>query len=193
MQAKLPDINARLVRYLNTALNAYDTKDYIKAAIAFDGSIALLPVEYKLEIDTQKYTDETSKKYTIECRECNEQHERNDVQAYELLLTNIDRLILLNKTMYVWDCPKCGHSQPLDGSRKRVKIFKEPQYTKIIPEPPKREGLHDRVGYSHRYWSWFAIVIKELESQIGLFRADYAAQQDSDIVDESFLDKDEKI
>lgn len=180
MQAKLPDINAALVTHRKAALNAYDRGDYAKAAIAFQDIIALLPDEYKVEINTEKYNRLIQKKKKIICDECKEAFERSQIIPYELTLSNLDSLILQVRTALVWECPKCKNVRPLEGSNTQTVMFEAPYYFKVIPEPPRRRGLEDRQGYLYHCKKWYEAVFKEIESQIGRYRADYAAQQDSD-------------
>ena len=190
MQAKLPDINAALVTHRKSALNAYDIGDYSKAAIAFQSIIALLPEDYKVEINSDKYKKLLQQKKVMICDDCKEVFERNTIRPYEMLLSNIDSMLLLKRKAYVWDCPKCGTTRPLEGTQLQTRMFQAPYYFKVVPEAPVKLGLEDRVGYKVRCQKWFDTVFKEIENQIGLYRADYAAQQDQE--DSVITDEDEK-
>jgi len=179
MQAKLPDVNARLVRYMNSAQNAYDRKDFSKAAISFEASIALLPEDYQPEINTNKYADLVRNKYNIVCDSCKAEHKRGDIIPYRLLLTNIGRLVSGQEIVKVWKCPSCSNVRELKGSQTKVIKFYQPSYFGVIPEPPVREGMHDRIGFESRFKKWFDIATREIEHKVGLYRTEYAAQQDS--------------
>ena len=177
MQAKLPDINAALVTHRNAALHAFDINDFTKATISIDAMNSLLPEDYKVEVNTDKYYNLIKSKHKIKCWNCVEVYERNQVQPYEMLLSNIDELILNKKKIWVWYCVKCGSIQPLEGSQTTTEVFKQPFYTGCIPEPPIRKGLHDRLGHVTKIREWFDIAFKEIEAQIGLYRTEYASQQ----------------
>jgi hypothetical protein len=179
MQAKLPDVNARLVRYMNSAQNAYDRKDFSKAAISFEASIALLPDDYQPEINTTKYAELVKDKYNIVCDGCKEEHKRSTIYPYKLLLTNLDRLVSGQEIVTVWKCPSCAHVRELRGSKTKVIKFYQPSYFGVIPEPPARKGLHDRIGFEARFKKWFDIATREIEHKVGLYRTEYAAQQES--------------
>lgn len=194
MQSKLPDVNAAIVRHRNAALIAYDQKDFSKAAIAFNSIISLLPEDYRVEINSEKYYNLVKSKHIIECRYCETTYdeegndgkktqvkrstyfERSQISTYSLLLSSIDRLITKQSHMDVWDCPSCGETQPLLGSKIQTIKYEKPYYLKVIPEPPVRHGLHDRINFEQKFKVWYDIVFGELEYQIGLYRAEYAAQ-----------------
>lgn len=180
MQAKLPDVNAALVTHRKSALNAYDMGDYAKAAIAFQAIIALLPDDYKVEINTLRYNELVKKKKKMICEECTEAFERSLIHPYELTLSSLDALILQMPKTLVWDCPKCHATRPMDGSKTQTILFQAPYYLKVVPEAPTRIGLEARIGFQYRCRKWFDIVFKEIENQIGRYRADYAAQQEEE-------------
>ena len=177
MQAKLPDLNAALVTHRNAVLHAYDRNEFTKAAISFDAINSLLPDEYKVEINTEKYNQLIASKRTIKCDKCSEVFERGTIKPYKILLTNLESLMVGKRKVIVWDCLKCEHVRPLEGSQAELVIFKQPFYTKVIPEPPRRKGLHDRIGYTAKFKQWYDIAFREIESQIGLYRTEYASQQ----------------
>lgn len=218
MQAKLPDVNAQLLRHKGEAIDAYDEKDPTKAAIHIDQCIALLPDEYKVKIDNDEYERLTAGRRLYICSNCKTNYkppkrtktedieqpdaieslpyefETNTIEPYELLLSSLDSFIMGAKTMIVWDCPKCGDTRPLDSTDVITEEQEQPIYYKVIPFPPKREGFHDRLGYSTKFWSWYDIAMRELNNQIGLYRRDYAAQQEAiDAGSMAFMDKESEI
>lgn len=178
MQAKLPDVNARLVRHMNAALNAYDRKDFSKSAISFENSIALLPDDYKPEINTQKYEELSRNKHNVVCDKCQAENSRNKIFPYILLLPSLDRFITKKEKIKVWRCPDCKYIRPLAGSQTKLVKFYQPSYFGVIPEPPTRQGLHDRIGFENKFKKWYDIASKEIEYKIGLYRTEYAAQQE---------------
>ncbi len=192
MQAKLPDINAALVRHRNAVMIAYDRGDFDKAAISFDAMIALLPEDYRLEINTDKYNKLVSSKHILVCRYCKNEIENKDIMTYRLLLSALDRLITSEKQLLVWDCAKCHMTQPMLGTKRKVEVMEEPSYLGVIPEPPTRYGLHDRTGFEGRFKKWYSIVFRELENKIGDYRKEYASQQEGEGVSEASLIDEEK-
>lgn len=180
-------MNAAIVRHRSNALQALDQNEFNKAAISLGAINALLPEEYQVEVNTVKYYALIEAKHTITCLQCNEVMPIIEARVYELLLSSIDRLIVGTKTRKVWDCPKCKEVNDFYSSPKNTIEFQKPFFTKVIPELPARQGFRDRVGFNQKFVIWFDIVIAELEHQIGLYRADYQAQQD----DQSGFDDDE--
>jgi len=164
---------------MNAAQNAYDRKDFAKAAISFEASIALLPDDYQPEINSAKYAELVKDKFSIVCEGCKAEHKRSTIIPYKLLLSNIGRLVSGQEIVTVWKCPKCDHVRELKGSETKVIKFYQPSYFRVIPEPPAREGLHDRIGFEARFKRWFDIATREIEHMVGLYRTEYAAQQDS--------------
>lgn len=178
LQAKLPDINAAIVRYRSKALDALDDDQREIAAICFSAINALLPEDYRIEINTKKYDELVQAKYTITCSKCDKEHPQGNIKPYDLLLTNIEKLITDQRTISVWECPNCNATNDFLHSKKNTTEFQRPFYTKTAPDPPQKIGLHNRLGYVLRFKKWFEIFVNELEHQIGLYRADYQAQQD---------------
>ncbi len=189
MQSKLPDVNAAIVRYRSKALEALDRNEISTAAICFSAINALLPEEYKVEINTKKYNELIAAKHIITCPSCNQEHPRGDIRPFDILLSVIESVLARQKTMLVWECPSCNETNDLANSKHQTIDFQKPFYTHVVPEPPARNGLGDRIGYNQRFQEWFAIFVGELEQQIGLYRADYQAQQDT--ADQPGFDEDE--
>ena len=186
MEAKLPDVNASIVTHRKAAMNGFDKGDYIKTAISFDSIIALLPDDYKPIINTEMYYEKIKGRRLIFCDVCttlNEkkvavptQHARENIETYEMLLSNEDQFLMNQETCLVWTCPNCENTRPLLGSTIRNETFQRPFYTGIIPDMPRRVGLHDRIGFSRKFKDWYQIAFREIENQIGLYRAEYAGQ-----------------
>lgn len=194
MQAKLPDINGAIVTYRKAILNAYDDRDFTKAAIVFDDIISLLPEEYSVEINTKKYKELNEGKYHIVCTECtmdiqttedgkikitkeSSEFVRKEIEPFEILLPDMDRLITGQKTVMVWQCPNCSVIKSINESPTKLIKYHEQSYFKVIPEPPSRKGLHDRPGSLIKNQEWYSVCSREIEHQIGLYRAEYAQQE----------------
>src|SRR3989304_9183424 len=126
MQAKLPDVNAALVRHRNAIMIAYDQGDFQKAGISLGAMIALLPDDYKLEVNTDKYDELVQSKHNIICTECKAKHLRDTIHPYSVLLSDLDALLSHEKTMIVWECPSCKNVQPLQGSSTKTTKYQNP-------------------------------------------------------------------
>ena len=85
--------------------------------------------------------------------------------------------------MNVWKCPSCKHVRSLKGSQTKLIKFYQPTYFNVLPEPPSRKGLYDRIGFEAKFEKWYDIACKEIEHQIGLYRTEYAAQSNEIVVD----------
>ena len=204
MQAKLPDINGAIVTYRKAILNALDNGDFQKAAIVFDDLISLMPEEYRVEINTIKYNKLKESKYNIVCTECKmdvqtlidgqtkiekqlSEFPRKDIRPFEILLPDMESLIIGEKTIMVWVCPNCGKIKPLKDSPTKLIKYHDQSYFKVIPEPPVRRGMHDRLGSMQRNLEWYNTCSREIEHQVGLYRAEYAQQvemKDEDLPNE---------
>ena len=218
MQAKLPDVNAQLLRHKAEAIDAYDEKDPKKAGIHINQCIALLPEDYKINIDDDEYQRLTARRRLYICNDCKDSYkppkvvksedleqggtveplpyefEIDTIQPYELLLSKLDAFIIGQSVIRVWDCPKCGNTRPIDSTDIITEEQQQPIYYKVIPFPPKREGFHDRLGYASKFWAWYDLAMRELNNQIGRYRRDYAAQQEAlDVGSMPFLDPESEI
>ncbi len=188
MQAKLPDINAAIVVYRNSMINAYDRGDFTKAVISLDAINALLPEDYKLEVNTEKYNELVKGQVIIICDKCKEEFQRGDIRTYEkwfedtyFFFHNIEKKMehsyFLN-TITHWCCTKCKHERPLLGSNIIDKKLQVPYYIGVVPLPPKWEW-HRRREIEREREIWFDIVVQEIEQKIGLYRTEYASQQEA--------------
>ena len=178
MQSKLPDINAAIVRYRSKALDALERDQMETAAICFTAMNALLPDDYRIEINTIKFNELVKAKYTIICPSCNEEHLFGIIKPFDVILLDIERLITNNRTVKVWSCPTCNEQNDFLHSDRNTTQFEKPFFTRVAPEPPIKNGLNGRLGYASSFHKWFEVFVNELEHQIGLYRADYQSQQE---------------
>jgi hypothetical protein len=59
--------------------------------------------------------------------------------------------------------------------------MQKPYYLKVVPDGPVRNlGVSNRLGFHEKFSTWFYNYLEELESQLGLYRIEYAAQLDED-------------
>lgn len=157
-------------------------EDWTGAVIHFNACNALFPDDYTITVNTVQYDNEVSSHRLIQCSICNEWQEYGEIEPYEIMLNSEDRLILLKKNAIVWDCLKCKETQLLQGAERKKQVKLAPFYIKIVPEPPAKHGLGDRLGYKSKMRKWCDIAYQELEHQVSKYRTDYAAQQDKDAV-----------
>ena len=180
MQSKLPDVNQAIVKHRGDAISAYSQKNYNMVIISLDSIIALLPDDYKVETNSEKYQELTKEKNLILCEKCEKEIPRDNITTFDQTLPHIEQILAGKPTQLVWICPECQNVLDLEGSKFKVQKFQNPFYLKCIPHPPKRRGLINRCSYDEEFSTWLDIAMSEIESQIGLYRADYAAQQNDD-------------
>lgn len=180
LQSKLPDVNQAIVKHRGDAITGFLQKNYNMTIISLDSIIALLPEEYKVEVNTEKYEMLSKETNMIFCEECQEDIPRNIIKTFDLDFSYTMQIILNKKSRRVWICPKCDQVSDMEGSKFKTKKFQDPFYLKIIPSPPVRKGLLNRHTFDSEFAKWFDIALSEIESQIGIYRADYAAQQSDD-------------
>ena len=181
MQAKLPDINAALVRHRSAALAALKENDHHGAIISFDSMIALLPEEYQIEINTEKYNQLVAEKRTIKCDFCTATPLLKDISLQKLLLPSLTKFIVDNDFINVWVCDSCTETNIYKSENITITKFEEPSYFEVVPSPPSKRGTKNRMTYDYEFKKWFNIVMTEIEYQIGIYRADYQAQQSTGI------------
>lgn len=52
----------------------------------------------------------------------------------------------------------------------------------MVPHPPARmNGIRGRMTYDKDFQTWFSIAFPEIESQIGIYRAEYASQNEDSL------------
>lgn len=181
MQAKLPDINAALVRHRSGAIAAFISNDHASAIIALDAMIALLPDDFKIEINTEKYNQLVAEKRTIKCDSCTATPLLKDINLQKLLLPSLDRFIVDNDFINVWECVACTATNEYKPENITITKFAEPSYFKVVPSPPSKNGTKNRMIFDYEFKKWFNITLIEIENQIGIYRAAYQAQSDQNI------------
>lgn len=187
--SKLPDINTALIKHRNDSINGFVQKNYALVKVSLASMNALLPDPYKIEVNTEKYNDLIESKDFIFCDFCKEDFVRKTIEVWEMDYTDIEQALLQERSRKVWMCPKCHKLENLIGSKFTTEKLQAPYFLKIIPSPPIRLGLRNRYTFDHEFGAWFEIAMSEIESQIGIYRGDYQAQQSSDGLDE--LDENE--
>lgn len=180
MQAKLPDINSAIVRHRTGALTAMVQLNYALASTELGAINALLPDEYKVREDSEEYYKIIKSQDVLICDVCEKETEYNDVIFYfQSIPVQLQLLYSLEK-IEVWDCPLCHKINPHDGTKRIIRVKQNPFYTGCMPNVPAMACFGNRLQYKRQFEKWFDIALHELESKIGLYRTDYAKQQDSD-------------
>ena len=197
MQAKLPDVNAAIVRYRSKALEAVETKDYDMAVSCINFINADLPEEFKVQVSTELYSSIVEDRKIIPCEHCTSKEtilkdgkltttgkyiptecSMTEITQYDLEMDWLESILSGQKTKRVWNCTKCGKSNDMDVSKIKIKKYKAPFYLKIMPDAPRRKrGIQGRSSYDNEFKKWFDIAMSEIESQISKYRTEYAAQQ----------------
>lgn len=200
MQAKLPDVNAAIVRYRSKALDAVTESDYALAVISLSAINADLPEDYKVKVSTERYNEIMKDRKSILCEFCTSPEiiikdgisvntgefiptecVLSDVKQYDLELSVLEKVLLCKNSQRVWICTKCEKLNKMDIRKIKIRRYEEPFYLGIMPSPPIPEGgIRGRNTYDAVFKKWFAIALNEIESKIGLYRAEYAAQQESE-------------
>lgn len=176
MQAKLPDINHALVTARNGVIRARDIDDPVKAEMHVRQMIALLPEEYKIEIDGVKYKQETRAARFYRCNACEREVSTDKVEAMDYYNDPVIRAITHKHEAKVWNCPKCHATNLLAETEDVLERRHDPEYLKVVPPMPKYTSVWGRMTYGHIWKGWLQNTMSELENQISLYRAEYASQ-----------------
>ena len=199
MQAKLPDVNAAIVRYRSQALESVKTNDYDLAIISLAGINADLPEDFKVEVNSDKYYSIIKDRKYLLCTACTEIDNDpksedygkkkptkciySEVIQFDLEVDWLEQILSGQKTKRVWNCTKCGKLNDMDSKNMMIKKYYEPFYTKVMPSPPiQKRGIQGRSSFQNEFRKWFSIANSEIESQISRYRTEYAAQQEQEEV-----------
>lgn len=177
MQAKLPDINAAFVKYRSHFLISIEIPNFSAATASLNGINALLPDEYKVEINTEKYNAAIKTKLLAICPNCKKEIQSKDVKVFDLLLNSIDSLMCGSQTIKMWPCPECHKDNEISKTSWTKDVIQLPAYNKVIPEPPQcKNGLDNRMKYEKEMTSWCYLFLEEIEYQLGIYRREFVAQ-----------------
>lgn len=183
MQAKLPDINAAIVRYRNNMLHAFDNKEVNTVILSWSGINSLLPEDYQVEINTEKYNKLIAENKIIICTKCKERIEYGTVRFQNVMLPAISSFVTQRSHERIWNCPRCRHENIFHRIQVKVVKLREPYFLGVVPDPPQRHfGITDRSAFNPQFNKWFKIALDEIECKIGKYRADYIAQMEADDV-----------
>lgn len=187
--AKLPDVNAALVRWRSQAIESAKNKDYNMAITSIGALNALLPGgemedgsdSFKVEVNTFKYYSMKADRQTINCKNCEEECILSDLKQYDLELGWQEQILVHKETQRVWVCSKCGKPNEMNINDIRIEKFQEPYFFRCMPSPPvQKRGIVGRNTYDSEFAVWYDIASREIESQIARYRAEYIAQNDDE-------------
>ena len=178
-QAKLPDVNSAIVKHRSYALICMESKNYSGATGSLSSINALMPADYKVEINSQKFKDLLRTKTFFVCTECHKEVIRSKLKILKLLNPIVVGTITNNQYQNVWICTECHKENKLLKTRIINETIAKPYYLKVVPEEPRfRDNLQTREAYHEHYKVWFYNFLEEIEYQVGLYRAEYLSQQD---------------
>ena len=189
MQAKLPDINSAIVRHRTGCLVAAAQLNYSLAATEIGAINALLPEDYKVKEDSEEYYNIIKNQDVMVCNYCEKETDFSGLVFYNKAPELTVQLLYKIESISMWNCPHCFKQNPKEGSTRKIRVIQNPFYTGYMPYPPKKAMFGNEKEYKKQFDKWFDIALNELECKIGLYRTDYAAQQDGDAAE--FEDEDD--
>ena len=176
-QAKLPDLNAAFVKYRSYGLQSVEVQNFSGAIGALYNINALLPDEYRIEINTTKYLLLISEQTLVVCNKCKKEHNYKDILKKRVLLPSFESSLKGKDYETFWICKDCGESNVYDKTKMIHSTLNKPYYLKVVTEPPeKQDGVASMMNYKKRMKKWFYNFLGELEYQLGLYRKEYTSQ-----------------
>jgi hypothetical protein len=161
--------------------------NWLGAGGALNAQNAVLPEDYRVIVDTKHYKETVQTGTFYKCLRCEDEIPVQDIEFVKLLNNSIDKMYYKENYSEFWFCPKrgCGHRNRKSQSEKITERKQEPFYLNCVWEPPaKKAGLATRFGFKQRFQEWFYAYQKELEHQIGRYRAEYQSQNPDDDMEE---------
>ncbi|MDH3879689.1 MAG: hypothetical protein OET18_17745, partial [Desulfobacterales bacterium] len=154
---------------------------------ALDSQNAVLPEGYRVTIDTKMYKDSIQNGTFYICSKCSEEIPVQEIEFVKLLNKSVERMYYKEQYSLSWFCPKkgCGHKNRKSESETITERRQEPFYLDCVWEPPRKQaGLATRFGFKERFMEWFYAYQKEIEHQIGRYRAEYQSQNPDEDMEE---------
>jgi hypothetical protein len=163
------------------ALNNQEYYDCISAVHCMN---ALLPDEYRLEINSEKHKELTHNAKTIICQECGIEFDFTDIESIETLNSFIDYTISGNRHTKAWYCPTCNYKNKISSSQMVVTEKENPFFYKVIPEPPKIKPHIVQIALHEKMVEWWFNAKAEIDHQLAKLRTEYAAEGEYDDTEE---------
>ena len=185
VQAKLPDLNNYWIKYHDHGIHCLYNKDYAGCVASIYNMNALLPDDYRVEVNTRSYNELSHDKFIVVCSNCNAEILRNEIKVIEVLLNPIENIILEERTKQIWVCSKCNKENEFARTKMIKDQHKNPFYYKIIPDCPiRKDGLTGRTGFHNKMTKWFFTSLEEIDHQLGLYRKEYEPEGERDDIAE---------
>jgi len=173
LQSRLPDINTAFNTHRRRVIVAMDQNKFLDTLGALFALNALLPVEYRVIISTQKYNNLTRQDLSAQCVKCQNQIDYSQIKPRKIITTPTMELVSNCKDQTIWICPKCKTENPTNKTTFTQTVLDKPYYLGVVPDPPnRRDGLIDRFGFDQRYKKWCWQMLYELEEKMAQFRDD---------------------
>jgi hypothetical protein len=179
LQAKLPDVNAVLVFYRTQSLKFLSQGKWLGAGGSLNNQNAVLPEDYRVIVDTKTYNTAMETGTFFVCLKCSAEVPVQEIKFIQLLNNGLEKTHYNEdySTHWIHVMQSCGHVNRKSKTEKITERKQEPFYLNCVWQPPKKlSGLSTRFGFKNRYEEWFFQYQKELEHQIGRYRAEYQAQ-----------------
>ena len=174
MQSKLPDLNAYWRDYHKQGKSALDNHDYDTCISCVYSMLALMPDEYRLEVNTDKYNELVRLRSIVVCSECKKENNYDDVEIDDRLVPFDISILLGSKTEKVWICIFCKFENEFTSTKLEKEIRKEPAYFEVIAKPlPTPRGLEGRTFFHSKMVSWWNNAVIEIDHQLALLRTNY--------------------
>lgn len=188
------------------------TRNYNAAASSLDNINSVLPEQYMVTIDDRLYEESKIGGIYYTCTGCTETVQEigadekpreikrpreiplKDLKPFTIKNTSFEKYVTGKDEIEHWQCPHCNKIHKTHETDVVTPRVREPFYYKVVPScPVKKAGLITRFGYDQRFESWYYNYLRELEHQIGRYRAEYENQRDSDVDDEDEGYRDEGL
>lgn len=158
--------------------------DYYDCISAVQCMNALMPDEYRIEINTEKYKQLTHNAKAIICQECGIEFDFTDVDVIDTLNSFIDYTISGERYAKAWYCPTCNGKNKISSSQMVVTERENPFYYKVIPEPPKIKPHIVQIDLHEIMTEWWFNAKAEIDHQLAKIRNDYSAEGSYDDTEE---------
>ena len=179
MDSKLPGLSIYWLKYHDIGIRAVSECNYVGAISSIYSMNALLPDEYRLSIDDDKFNQQTKTHLKFICSFCENEIEDKDVKIFDLLLPLILSLCVNKKYLKVWNCRNCNNNNYLEKTKFKKIENESPFYYKLIEQAPIRpDGISGRTEYHNKFTKWFYSSLEELDHQLGKYREEYKPQDE---------------
>ena len=185
-QSQLPDLNTIWLKWTDNVNTCLIMKDYQGAIAGVYHINAIFSADNRIEINSDKYYQQTNERLKIVCSSCRAELVRNDVEVVDVLLSSIESMVIGQKTEKVWICTECEKVNSLEYTEFIKEQFENPRYLGVIPDPPiEVRGLMGRKNFGHDATHWVRIALDELSHALGIERREYVPMLDrTDVIDD---------